>query len=139
PTRRSRMIHRTFPVGARASTGRSLRERYRRMKFSFHVRYQCPATRQRARNRSEGNPTDGGVMDCGARGLAVAAVMSELAVRAAEPATPLSEALIPLHLRCLRVGLPAVRGDEFDRSTVLLLYVGPRSCRADVLTPDSRS
>jgi len=78
-------------------------------------------------------------MDCGARGLAVAAVMSELAVRAAEPATPLSEALIPPHLRCLRVGLPAVRGDEFDRSTVLLLYVGPRSCRADVLTPDGRS
>jgi hypothetical protein len=138
------------------------------MKFHLPVGYQGPAARQRTRNRSEEQPTRGG-MDFGACRVAGYEAIIGFAdpaharlATSAEQATPLVNALEPACPHGVGVHRLAVsrasrdltrgchfrqerRGDEIDRSNLLLLYLGPgglsrlRSRRADVLTQDGRS
>jgi hypothetical protein len=95
------------------------------------------------------------------RGVPVTAVMIESAgpthewlAMSAERAAPVVNVWVGVHRPLVRCALRDLtwgghlgqerRRDEFDRSTVLLLYLGPgglswlRSRRADVLTPDGR-
>jgi hypothetical protein len=139
------------------------------MKFHLRVGYQRPAARHRTRNRSEGQPTREGFMDCGACGVAGHGAIIGFAdpgharlAMSAEQVTSLVDTFVPARPRGVGVHRLAVshaspdvtrgghfgqerRRDEFDRSKVLLLYVGPgglsrlRSRRADVLIRDGRS